>query len=240
VGALNSIGLLASGEGARQILAGLLAFAQVALPVFGWVTFLFAVLDFLQGKFRLLEKLDRQWDPLSLAAVKEPRQVRRSESVFGLIFGAVYLGWLLAAPYYPYLVLGPAASVLRLSPAWHRFYLPVLILAAAGLAQAGVNLARPDLTWLRAFLRFGSNAVGLAILYGVLKTFPFVEIVAQPGRNAARYETLAAIVNVTVLLTLACFEVALFVAVVWHALQCLKEIGRRIGSRRESVGPQSS
>lgn len=48
VGALNSIALLASGEPVGQLLGGLLTFGYVALAVFGWVTLLFAVLDFLK------------------------------------------------------------------------------------------------------------------------------------------------------------------------------------------------
>ena len=48
---LNGIALLASGEPVRRLLLGLREFADVALPVFGWVTLLFAVLDFLESSF---------------------------------------------------------------------------------------------------------------------------------------------------------------------------------------------
>jgi hypothetical protein len=226
VGVVNSVALLASGEPVRELLGGLLAFAHVALPVFGWVTFLFAVLDFLEGRLHLLRRLDQQWNPLTLAKLKRPQEVQRSESLFGLIFGAVYLAWLLAAPYYPYLVLGPAASVLKLSPARHRFYLPVLVLAIAGLAQAGVNLARPDWTWLRLAVRSVSNGVGAIILFAILKTFPFVTVVADATASSTRYERLAAIANVSVLLTLACFAIALSIAVLWNGFQCVRALWR--------------
>ena len=176
---LNSIALLASGEPVRRLLLGLGEFAHVALPVFGWVTLLFAVLDFVEARVHFLQKWDREWDPRTLPAVKQPQQVRRSESVFGLIFGGVYIAWLLAAPYYPYLVFGPAASALRLSPAWHRFYLPVLVLGFAGLVQAGVNLARPGWTWLRAATRLASCGVSLVIVKSLLRTYPFVVAAAD-------------------------------------------------------------
>jgi hypothetical protein len=240
VGVLNSIALLASGEPVRELLAGLLAFAHVALPVFGWVTFLFAVLDFLDKRLHLLQKLDQQWNPLTLAKVKRPEEVRRSESVFGLIFGAVYLAWLLAAPYYPYLVLGPAASMLKISPAWHRFYLPVLVLAIAGLAQAGVNLARPDWTWFRAAVGFVSNGVGVILLVAILKTFPFVTAVADAAPSSTRCETLAAIVNVSILLTLACFAMALSIAVLWSGYQCVRELWRYFGGHSGPVGSRTA
>lgn len=235
VAVLNSIALLGSGEPVRELLKGLLAFAHVALPVFGWVTLLFGVLEFLEGRLHLLQKLDREWDPLTLAKAKRPEKGRRSESVTGLTFGVVYLAWLLAAPYYPYLVFGPVASVLRLSPAWHRFYVPVVVLAVVGLIQAGVNLARPDWRWLRATVRFASSAVGLAIVSALLKTYPFVTAAAGTGASTARDETVAAIANAVVLLNLVCFEIGLSVGVLWHGFQCGKELSRFLGGRRAPV-----
>jgi len=233
---LNGIALLASGEPVRRLLLGLREFGDVALPVFGWVTLLFAVLDFVEARVHFLQKLDRQWDPLTLPGVKPPQQVRRSESAFGLIFGAVYIAWLLAIPYYPYLILGPAASALRLSPAWHRFYIPVLVLGFAGLVQAGVNLARPGWTWLRAATRLASNGVALVIVNSLLRTYPFVVAVADTGTNAGRSETLAAIANTMVLLALVGLAIGLSIAVLVHAFQCLKEMWRWIDSRRNPVG----
>ena len=237
---LNGIALLASGEPLRRLFLGLGEFGQVALPVFGWVTLLFAVLDFVEARVHLLQKWDREWDPRTLPAVKPPQQVRRSESAFGLIFGGVYIAWLLAAPYYPYLVFGPAASALKLSPAWHRFYLPVLVLGLAGLVQAGVNLARPDWTWLRAATRFVSSAVSLVIVKSLLKTYPFVLSAENTGTNAAPYETLAAIANAMVLLAMVGVAIGLSVAVLVHGFQCLKETWRWIDSRRNPVGSHIS
>jgi hypothetical protein len=239
VSTLNAIALLASGEPVGQLLSGLMTFAHVALPVFGWVTLLFAVLDFLEGRLHLVQKLDREWDPLTLPKLKPPQKVRRSESASGLIFGVVYFLWLLAAPYYPFLVFGPVASVLTLSPAWHRFYLPVLVLAVVGLIQAGVNLARPDWTWLRAAVRFASSAVGLAIVSVLLKTYPFVTVAAGAGASTGRNETVAAIVNAAILLTLVCSEIALSIGVLWHGFQCLKELWRFRGGQRGAVESQS-
>lgn len=224
VSTLNAIALLASGEPVRQLLVGLLTFAHVALPVFGWVTLLFAALDFLEGRLHLLQRLDREWDPLKLPKVRPPQKVRRSESASGLIFGMVYLAWLLTAPYHPYLVFGPVAAVLKLSPAWQRFYLPVLVLAVVGLIQSGVNLARPDWTWLRAAVRFASSAVGLAIVSALLKTYPFVTVAADAGAATARYETVAAIANAVVLINLVCFEIALSIGVLWQGFQCVREL----------------
>jgi hypothetical protein len=236
VGALNSIALLSSGEPVRQLLYGLLGFAHVALPVFGWVTFVFAAHDFFQAKFRLVDKLNQRWDPRSLPAIATPpHKVRRSESIFGLIGGTVFVAWLLAVPYHPYLIFGPAASALRLAPEWHRFYLPVVVLAIAGLAQAVINLVRPEWTWLPPVTRLVSNVAVLVILRSILRSvlkansYDFVLVADSAG--GARSETVAHIANIAILCTLASVALGLSIAVIIQALQCLKEIWQWIRRR---------
>lgn len=220
--ALNSIALLSSGEPVRQLFHALLEFAHVALPVFGWVTFVFAVLDFFQAKFHLVEKLSQRWDPLSLPPVaKPPQKVRRSESIFGLIAGTVFLAWLLAVPYHPYLIFGPAASALRLAPEWHRFYLPVVVLVIAGLAQAGINLARPEWTWLRSATRLGGNVVELILLRSILKSNSYVFVLVADPASGVRYEAVAQIANMCVVCTLAGLTLGLSIAVIIQFWQCL-------------------
>lgn len=232
VSALNSIALLTSGEPVRQLLQGLLGFAHTALPVFGWVTFVFAVLDFFQAKFRLVDKLNQRWDPHSLPANPAPaKKVRRSETIFGLIGGAVYVAWLLAAPFYPYLIFGPAASALRLAPEWHRFYLPVVVLAIAGLAQATVSLVRPEWTLLPPVTRFVSNVVVLVILRSIFKTSSYVFVLVADSANGAHYETVAQIANVCILCVLASVALGLSIALVIQAWQCFRETWQWIRRR---------
>jgi hypothetical protein len=234
---LNSIAMLTSGEPLRQLLNSVPAYARTALPAFGWITLMFAVLDFLEAKFRLLDRLNRCWDPRSLPLLAKQPQVRRSESIFGLLAGLVYVIWLLAVPYYPYLIFGPAASVLKLTPVWHRFYLPVVVLALGGLAQAAVNFARPDWTWLRAATRLVSNVVGLIILRSILnKTYPFVTAIAASGTTGAHYEMLAATVNVFIALALAGVAIGLLIALVPNAWLCLSELRLLIRGRAAASG----
>lgn len=234
---LNSIAMLTSGEPLRQLLNGVPALARAALPAFGWITLVFAVLDFLEAKFRLLDRLNRHWDPRSLPSLPKKPQVRRSESIFGFVASAVYVIWLLAVPYYPYLIFGPAASVLKLTPLWHRFYLPVVVLALGGLAQTAVNLARPDWTWLRAATRLVSNVVVLIILRFILdKTYPFVTAIADTGSTGTRYEMLAATVNVFIALALAGAVIGLSIAVLFNAWSCLRELRRLLRGRAAASG----
>jgi hypothetical protein len=237
---LNSIALLTSGEPLRQRLNGVLAFAHTALPAFGWITLLFAVLDFLEAKFRLLDRLNRRWDPRSLPSLGKRTQVRRSESIFGLVAGAVYIIWLLAVPYYPFLIFGPAASFLRLTPVWHQFYIPVVVLALGGLAQSAINLARPDWTWLRAATRLVSNIVVLIILRSVLtKTYPFVTAIADNRTTGAHYETLAATINICMAVALAGTGIGLLIGLIPNAWSFLRELLQLI-RRRAATASRTS
>ena len=237
---LNSIALLTSGEPLQQLLSGVLVFGQTALPAFGWVTLLFAVLDFLEGKFRLLDRVNRRWDPRSLPSLAKRTQVRRSESVFGLVAGTVYIIWLLAVPYYPFLIFGPAASVLRLTPVWRQFYIPVIVLALGGLAQSAVNLVRPDWTWLRAATRLVSNVVVLIILRSILsKTYPFVTAIAGQGTAGAHYQTLAATVNICIAVALAGTGIGLFIGLIFNAWSCLSELRRFFRGRAATASHTS-
>src|SRR5215472_3426414 len=230
--ALNSIALLGSGEPVRQLLHGLLGFAHVALPVFGWVTFVFAAVDFFQAKSHLVDKLNRRWDPRSLPAIATPAQkVRRSESIFGLIGGTVYVAWLLAVPYHPYLIFGPAPSALRLAPEWHRFYLPVVLLAIAGLAQAVVNLVRPEWIWLPPVTRLVSNVVALVILRSILKANSYDFVLVADSANGARHETVAHIANIMIVCALAAVALGLSIAVIIQAWQSLRGIRQWIRRR---------
>src|SRR5215831_13083684 len=232
VSALNSIALLTSGEPARQLLGGLFDFAHTALPVFGWVTFVFAAQDFFIAKFHLVDRLNRRWDPRSLPATPAPQQnVRRSQSIFGLIAGAVYVAWLLAVPYYPYLIFGPAASALRLAPEWHRFYLPVVVLAIAGLGQAAINLVRPQWTWLPPVTRLVCNVGALAILRAIFRTNSYVFVLVADSAHGARYETVAHIANLLILCALGAVALGLSIAVIIQAWQCLREIRQWIRRR---------
>lgn len=234
VSLLNGIALLTSGEPVRQLLHGLLTFAHTALPAFGWITLIFAVLDFLESKFHFVDRSNRHWDPFTLPLPRnEPQpQVRRSESIFGLVAGSVYTIWLLAAPYHPYLIFGPAASALRLTPVWQKFYLPVVVLALAGLAQAAVNLVRPDWTWLRAATRLVTNAVGLFILRSILtKPHPFVTAIPDAGTNSAHYELLASIVNLCLSLSMAGVAIGMSIAFIFNAWLCLTELRRLLRGR---------
>ena len=119
-------------------------------------------------------------------------------SISGLCVWSMFSLWWAGIPFFPRLLLGSAAGYLQLAPAWHRFYLPILILLGAGIAQRAVNLARPSWSGLLPLSRFLINAFALGLQYPLIKSYPYVLVAGGAGAPAHAREVAAAI-NGTIL-----------------------------------------
>jgi len=99
-------------------------------------------------------------------------------SISGLVVFGTFSVWWTAVPFFPRLLLGSAAGYLELAPAWHRFYLPILALLAAGIAQRAVNLARPSWNALLLVARLLIHLAALGLQYPMIKGYPYVLVTA--------------------------------------------------------------
>ena len=120
--------------------------------------------------------------------------IPRWVSISGLYVWSVFSLWWAAVPFFPALLFGSAAGTLQLSPAWHRFYVPILILLLAGIAQRVINLLRPNWNALLPTSRLLINAVALGLQYPMIKSYPYV-IVASAAHDAAHMQQVAAAFN---------------------------------------------
>jgi hypothetical protein len=204
----------------------------------GVITLIMAVLERTQASLHLFEK----WDLRSLPpAPKKAQPPSRTQTIFELILGVVGLLWLLALPQYPFLVLGPAAAFLRPAPMWHSFYLPIILMALAGLAYQGVSLMRPQWTWLPPSARLVNTVVGLVMVNFMIDAaartphgewHPFV-VVASSAETSAQLNRVAAIVNVSVLLTLACVWFGFCIAGLIQTWQLVCHFRKRASHARD-------
>jgi len=199
------------------------------------ITIVFAVLERTQARLKLVDK----WDIRSLPPVpKQPQPPSRIQSVFELVFAIIGLFWLLLVPYFPFLILGPAAAFLKASPMWDTFYLPVVLLTLLGLARDCFSIARPDLTWFPACGRLMQTVLSLFLLNLILNAAaqvphlpgadwaPFV-MLTDGARDSAQYKRLASIVNASILMALAATWIGLAIAAVIQTWECLKQFGGR-------------
>jgi hypothetical protein len=125
--------------------------------------------------------------------------ILRGYSVAGLILWGPVLLWWLALPHFPFLILGSTAAHLQLAPSWHIFYLPILLLILASIAQRVINLFRPGWTWLVPAMRLVINAAGVPILYFLVYKSHTLVVVADAFRGIPPYENLAGEVNSKIL-----------------------------------------
>jgi len=118
-------------------------------------------------------------------------------SISGLAVWVAFTLWWTAVPFVPRLLLGSAAGYLELAPPWHRFYLPILLLLAAGIAQRAVNLARPSWNALLPATRLFINAVALGLQYPMITSYPYV--VLGPGASGPAHAHVANAFNGSIL-----------------------------------------
>jgi hypothetical protein len=134
----------------------------------------------------------------------------------------VALFWLHAVQHSQFLIFGPAAAFLHLSPHWNQLYLPINVLILLGIINAGITLIRPDWVrfhWLMSIL----VGVGNLIVAYFLITRGNPVVMASLGNtpDAAR---VAHIVNQTI-------YYCIWFAVVILILQLAKDVQRLISSQ---------
>ena len=112
----------------------------IVFTQFGIITLVFAAIDRVSAKSTGCS----EWDPRKLPKVKlETSTKRRCNAVAGIVFGIFGLLWLLAIPDYPFLIIGPAAYLVKGAPIWQTVYWPLVALAVAGIFEHIVRLLRP-------------------------------------------------------------------------------------------------
>jgi len=151
------------------------------------VTFTFTILNLVRRKF------PQPWyyPPAALAPMIP---IARWISISGLVVWCTFTLWWAAIPAVPSLFLGSAAKYLELAPSWHRFYLPLLLLLIAGIAQRAINLRKPFWTALFPVSRLLINAIALGLQYPMIKSYPY--ILVADASNSAHARTIAANFNI--------------------------------------------
>lgn len=122
-------------------------------------------------------------------------QVSRFDSVSIIVASAVALAWITEVQRYPFLILGPAASFLKLAPIWHQAYFPIVLLTALEIVRAIINLVRPDWTRFRAVYGLILHSGGLVVVYFLIKAGSWVAGVDSLVNRSADYAQTVAIVN---------------------------------------------
>jgi|HubBroStandDraft_1064217.scaffolds.fasta_scaffold12810_4 hypothetical protein len=181
-----------------------------------------------------------KWDPLKLPPVQKDKRkpsLLKALCEFGFnIFGLV---WLLLVPTYPFLILGPAAAFLKAAPLLHTFYIPFVLLSVVALIRSAVTLARPQWTWFPLLSQLLHSVLMLILLRYMIQAithapsaFPFV-VLQDAVRDSAKYIKIAAIVNVSILISVAGAWLGLSIAAIVQTWEFLRYLRNRTSSPRQ-------
>jgi hypothetical protein len=155
----------------------------------GIVTIVFAILESAHVRLTALDN----WDPLRLPAATEGREVPRSESALGLVFGFTFLIWWLDWIRVPQFISYEGAPVsFTLAPVWNQMYLPIMISLVAWIAILLVDLVRPWRSLAVSVADIGLNMFNLGVVAVVLRAGHFVDVSGAPefANRLLRAETL--------------------------------------------------
>ena len=177
-----------TNQGGNAVIAAIFRTPGILLQTAAWITLAFAVLDFARTRYPQICPpigcITDKWNPSSLPpldkhAIKGGKRRSFSHAVAEVIFGTLFLGWLLLIPHYPFLMLGPGVAVLKdspyqLSPAWWTFFWWIVALNMLQIVWKCIDLARG--TWER-------QSRVQQIVFKIFGLIPLVLLLTASGHN---------------------------------------------------------
>jgi hypothetical protein len=167
--------------------------------LFASVTLIFAAVD-----HYVLPTM--RWDarkpPALQPVMRNVQQVPRLESVVQIVGIVVFLIWAWFVVNNPTPVFGPVTGTYRLGPIWQQVALPVVLILLVGIAQAVVNLFRPDWTRFQMAVRLLTDLAVLGILAYLLRGDQWVVLAHPNGAGAAALDSLNQYVSYGLLIVL--------------------------------------
>jgi len=192
------------------------------------VTLTFVILNWIRRKY------PQPWY-YPPAALSPHLPIARWHSLSGLVVWSIFTLWWAAVPYFPGLLFGTWAQGLELAASWHHFYLPVLLLLLAGIAQRAANLARPEWTWLLPGVRVIINGIALAMQVPMIHGFPFV-VVNPAAAGHPLFEQLAeAYSNIILWGFLSWLWIYFLIGALVYARFCVPHVRRWLALRQHGT-----
>jgi len=190
---------------------------------FAVVTLIFWLMD------QHVTRFPDRWNPRKSYRVHHPAlttredgpRIPRVKSISELIALVIALFWLRAVQHSQFLIFGPAAAFLHLSPGWNQLYLPINALILLAMINAGVTLVRPDWVRFQRLMSIFGGVGNLIVAYFLItRGNPLVMVSLGQTPDAQR---VAQIVNQTI-------YYGIWFAVVILILQLAKDVRRLLAT----------
>ncbi len=246
---VSTVTIVLGSPGTQSIAIAALRLPSVLIQLAAWVTLIFAAVEFTAARYPekcpSIAGFHAKWTPRDLPPLEKapPPQSRRrfAYAVAEVIFGFLFLVWLLLFPHYPILIFGPGlkymlASPFTFAPIWITVYWWAVALSVVQLTWQWINLLRgawrqPDRPQQIVFKVFSLIPIGLLVnapghLYLLLK---------NPAADLPRYgqalDSINRVLHFAILIV--CVIVALQLA--WEIVQWIVSLWRR---RASAVAPR--
>ena len=200
------------------VVEGLLRLPVVLMTTAAWITLVFAAIEFTASRYPSvcppIAGLSGEWSPASLPPLEKAtpggkRARSYAHAVAELIFGYMFLIWLILIPRHPFLLLGPGVFYVQNSPfqlaqVWIGFYWTVLALNVVQVAWNGYRLWRGSWQDPSAVYNLVAKTLGLIPTVMLLSARGHIYLLLKrPDLDGPRYAGTLNTINLAI----------------WHGLQ---------------------
>lgn len=197
---VKTVEIVASGLGTDALVRALIQLPWSLFITAAVVTLTFAIVErsraklpekFTQGGALGPDWMDKAAPPFHAPGENGKKPKSYAQAVAEAIFGWVLLAWLLLVPHYPYLLLGPGAFYLEitpyiLTPVWWIFYWCVVALNAVEQIWRMADLLRD---------RWQGPHRAQHLVKRTIALVPLVIVLAAPGRTLVMLKDPADVTN---------------------------------------------
>ena len=172
---VSTITIVLGSPTAQDIAEAAFRLPFILIQVAAWVTVAFAAAEFVAVRYPdqcpQIVGFYARWSPANLPPLEPPAAPGRKRRTYAhavteIIFGFIFLGWLLLVPQYPFLMFGPGiafihASPFHYAPIWITVYWWAVALNGLQLAWKCIDLLRRTWQQRRALPHIVFKALGL-------------------------------------------------------------------------------
>ena len=199
---VNAVTIVANSPSGSAVVRAVFQAPGILIITAAWVTAVFAAIEYTMArspeKFPAKAVSELDWSPSKLPTVgevgcegKRPRS--HAHAVAEVVFGFLWLIWLLLIPNHPYLLMGPGAAYLRVSPyqlapVWAQVFWCIVALNVVQLAWRLIDLLRGTWQKSRALQHMTVKTIGLIAVLVLFKAPDRAWVLLKhPLTDAARY-----------------------------------------------------
>jgi hypothetical protein len=159
---LAGVGFFVQGKLVQTFIQSTNGFFNTALFWAAVVTLVFWFFERNQVRFGFLNN----WQPEKLAAQRNDMQVKRTDSLFELVIGVLFVVWWWGALSFPASFSHHGKAVeFAISSAWAPYWWGILSLGIVGVALSIADLISPQWRWERLLLRILLNIASIYVVY---------------------------------------------------------------------------